>query len=341
MLSNHGFERLISSLSTPLILTALTLLVFALMLVSVLVIRGGGSSRGCARRESRPRSANGPANGLLSAAERTELLSVLRQLTAWSSDYSESVSRYQQRLQTLAAEIQREAGAPAPPQTPLQSSIARISGLFQEMMRDNAQMQQQLATAENQLHRKIDQIESSLTEARTDGLTQLANRRAFDAALDELVAAGRRPGGTAVLLMIDIDHFKRINDAHGHPGGDRVLQHVASTLRATFPDARLVARYGGEEFAVILPGSLDHAVQRAERLRVAVSGQRIEIGDQHVQVTLSCGLSELRPGTTAETWVRQADQALYAAKNQGRNQVCYHDGQQSVPFAASSIEPTT
>lgn len=330
MLSDNGLEFLISSLTTPLILTALTLLVFALVLVNVLVIRGGGGSGGREPRERRP-----PSTGPLSAAERTELLSVLRQLTAWSSDYSESVARYQQRLETLAAEIQREAGAAAPPQATLQENVARVSGLFQEMMRDNAQMQQQLAAAENQLHWQIDQIESSLTEARTDGLTQLANRRSFDAALDQLVAARQGSASAAVLMMIDIDHFKKINDAHGHPSGDRVLQHVASTLRTTFPDAHLAARYGGEEFAVILPGPLDHAVQRAECLRAAVSGQRIDIGEQRVQVTLSCGLSELGEGATTETWVRQADQALYAAKHQGRNHVGYHDGRQSVLLATA------
>ncbi len=171
-------------------------------------------------------------------------------------------------------------------------------------------------------------LEDRLRElSSTDALTLLANRRSFDETLEREWHRAMRSGEPVSLLMIDIDYFKPYNDLYGHPAGDRCLQQVAATLVAvvTREDA-LVARYGGEEFAVILPRSdADEAAALAETLR-----QRIEALDiphrgnpETGRITISIGLSTRMPPQTAdvEALMHSADQALYRAKQRGRNSV--------------------
>lgn len=152
--------------------------------------------------------------------------------------------------------------------------------------------------------------------SRTDALTGLPNRRAFDAALQ--AAAGRMgdAGGLAVAL-IDIDHFKTINDLHGHPVGDQVLASVAQVLRASAGSAATVARYGGEEFALLLHVADAGAAElQAQYVREAV--QNLPIG---FPVTVSIGLAMRRGDVTPAALLDRADRALYAAKRGGRNRV--------------------
>jgi diguanylate cyclase (GGDEF)-like protein len=157
--------------------------------------------------------------------------------------------------------------------------------------------------------------------AHTDPLTALPNRRAFDLALDSAVAAGR----PFSLLLIDIDRFKQINDTRGHLAGDSVLRQVGEILRREARSVDIVARYGGEEFVVVMPETgLQGATIFAERLR-----QRIEkhdfadTGDQPLNLTVSIGLAAFPDDKvqSAEGFVAVADQALYRAKNEGRNLV--------------------
>ena len=154
--------------------------------------------------------------------------------------------------------------------------------------------------------------------ARTDGLTGLATRRSFDAALSAEVERSIRCGQPVSLALLDIDHFKRINDEHGHPVGDRVLQAVAGVLRQEVGDVGHVARYGGEEFAVLLPGhDVVAAADLADRVRRA-----IRTAVSRPQTTVSVGVAGV-PADAAGTreLVYAADQALYAAKRGGRDRV--------------------
>ncbi|TDB29125.1 GGDEF domain-containing protein [Stenotrophomonas sp. ATCM1_4] len=157
--------------------------------------------------------------------------------------------------------------------------------------------------------------------ARQDGLTGVANRREFDATLRNEWNRARRSGTELALLLVDIDHFKAFNDAHGHPAGDRCLQAVAAQLQATVQRAAdRVARYGGEEFAVIVPGcDLDGVLALAERLRVAVQALRLPEGP----VSISIGVAFLHPPVMPDSGqlLADADAALYAAKHAGRNRV--------------------
>lgn len=160
--------------------------------------------------------------------------------------------------------------------------------------------------------------------ATTDSLTGLPNRRHFLLQLEqEQARLGRFPDQVAALLMLDIDHFKKVNDEHGHGAGDAVLQGFARCLQATLCQTDVAGRLGGEEFAVLLPGACrDTARQSAERLRLAVKALRVDYGGQSLGVTVSIGLTQVdhAPGA-AEAALTRADQALYRAKANGRDRV--------------------
>ena len=160
-------------------------------------------------------------------------------------------------------------------------------------------------------------------DAVRDHLTGLANRRAlFEAAERELGRSSIAPRPTA-LLVIDADHFKAINDRHGHPGGDSVLRHLAGLLGENFREVDVVARIGGEEFAVLLPSTdLARALVVAERLRASVVAYPAMVGGQPVEYTVSTGIAVAQDGEGGiDRLLARADDALYAAKRAGRNRV--------------------
>jgi diguanylate cyclase (GGDEF)-like protein len=159
-----------------------------------------------------------------------------------------------------------------------------------------------------------------------DPLTGLANRRHFELTLASEVDRVARAGEPALVLMIDIDHFKRVNDAHGHQAGDLVLKAVGAALGECIRPMDTVARFGGEEFAMVLPNcppSYGRAV--AERIRAHVGSRRIPIGNgAPVSVTVSIGgaFAPQWVRSSALLWVERADQQLYRAKSEGRNRAC-------------------
>ncbi|MDQ1747792.1 MAG: hypothetical protein QOD07_2055 [Frankiaceae bacterium] len=166
--------------------------------------------------------------------------------------------------------------------------------------------------------RNANLLERMQLMAVTDGLTQLANRRSFDRALDRELQRATRTDGRLSVVLIDIDHFKNLNDTHGHLVGDNVLRQIAAALRECGREYDTIARYGGEEFAAVLPGcSSALAVQVAERLRRAV-----EEGPTDVPVTASAGVATYPyDGVDVDGLLGAADRALYSAKRAGRNLV--------------------
>ncbi|MBI3778545.1 MAG: diguanylate cyclase [Gammaproteobacteria bacterium] len=163
--------------------------------------------------------------------------------------------------------------------------------------------------------------------AVTDKLTGLRNRRMFDQRLMEEIAHATRNAKPLSLLMIDVDDFKRINDTHGHVGGDRVLQILGHVLSGQLWKVDLAARYGGEEFAVILPQTdFQAATNVAERIRRSIEETTIPMPDKHsVGVTVSVGVACFpRCGENPESLIEHADQALYTAKKEGKNRVCLY-----------------
>jgi len=165
---------------------------------------------------------------------------------------------------------------------------------------------------------------SALTESRTDALTGIGNRRYFDEALERLMTQAGDDVTSIAIAMLDIDHFKAINDTHGHAAGDAVLQQVASAIRNESRGCDIVARVGGEEFAMIFSGcNLGEAKAVLERIRRKIEHSEFAVEGKKIQVTLSAGLASAETGDdTASSIMTGADAALYEAKHRGRNQVC-------------------
>ncbi len=184
--------------------------------------------------------------------------------------------------------------------------------IFMARLRANARnhlLMKELETANRRL-----QIESI-----TDGLTQLYNHKYMFNSLEREIERSKRQGGKLSFILLDIDHFKKINDTFGHPTGDAVLRKVAFTLKRSFRQIDTIARYGGEEFAVIMPEtSSDQALVAIERLRKNLAS--LTFGKLDIKVTLSGGLYEYKGETAAEV-ISLADELLYRAKKAGRNRV--------------------
>ncbi len=163
-------------------------------------------------------------------------------------------------------------------------------------------------------------------EASIDPLTRLANRGQLDHGLRERMAQARS-GRPLSVLFLDIDHFKSINDRHGHEAGDACLVRLSVLLRRQVRPTDLVARYGGEEFVVVLDGGdAERAAELAESLRAAVEREGVRVRDASVRLTLSVGVACHRPDDQVDDLLKRADDALYAAKQGGRNRVVFADG---------------
>ena len=159
--------------------------------------------------------------------------------------------------------------------------------------------------------------------AVTDGLTNLANRKQLDTILNEEITRARRYGRELSLLMLDIDHFKSINDTYGHLTGDYVLSGLAAILQRRIRPNDTIGRYGGEEFCAILPEtSSNSATSIAEDLRALVESHAFASDDRRILVTVSIGVATLREDMQPSDLYRVADEMLYKAKRSGRNQVC-------------------
>ncbi|MEK8052368.1 diguanylate cyclase [Ideonella sp. DXS22W] len=159
--------------------------------------------------------------------------------------------------------------------------------------------------------------------AVADGLTGLLNRRAFMAALQDTLERCHRGDGPCTLAMLDLDHFKQVNDRHGHPAGDEVLRHFAEALRGVAREVDIAGRLGGEEFALLLHGvDVTQALVPLERLRASLAAHPVPWDGQQITVTVSIGTAVVpERGASIQTWLAAADRALYAAKQGGRDRI--------------------
>ncbi len=254
--------------------------------------------------------------------------------TAEAMEASETVdtllARLMEQVSTQARGAEAYRGALADAATELNGGeiggiLSRLVAETHRMAALNRDMQAHLRAAGSE----IDGLRQSLGEAReqaeTDALTAIANRKRFDQTIRKAIADSVEREHPLTLLMVDIDHFKRFNDTHGHQVGDQVLRLVARTLTDCVREGDLPARYGGEEFAVILPRT-DLAAARpiAERIRTTLAARKIvrrTTGEGLGGITISIGAALHRPGETQAALVARADSALYAAKRQGRNRL--------------------
>ena len=175
------------------------------------------------------------------------------------------------------------------------------------------------------LREEVNQLQALV---RTDELTGLFNFRYFSHAMELEMERTRRSGQPTSLIMFDLDHFKDINDDHGHEAGNAVLTHVAALVRKTLRRLDIPCRYGGEEFTIILPDtSLTDGILLANRLRVIIENSTIASEEKQLKVTASFGVDRYSTGDTRteKEFIEKVDSFLYQAKEEGRNRVCHSD----------------
>jgi len=205
-------------------------------------------------------------------------------------------------LQKIISEIANEA-----------TGLATISKSLKEEL-DSANQEM------DQLRKELVQVRES---AATDALTGLLNRGAFDNALNDLIA--KTDSAESCLVMLDLDHFKQVNDTHGHLIGDSVLKFTGNLLKKHAESHHFSARYGGEELAIIMPDTtLKKSAEIAEKIRVALESSRLKkknSSESIGKITVSIGISRLIKNDTFEDLIMRADKALYQAKETGRNKI--------------------
>lgn len=207
-----------------------------------------------------------------------------------------------------------------------ESAISPLRDCIRDLQEHNRRLQAELDQTRKAVAQQSQKLEQAQEEARVDALTGLPNRRAFDEKISELHTLFDRGNSPYVVALLDIDHFKRFNDEHGHAVGDKVLEYVGGVLRATRRWTDQVARYGGEEFAVILPRITGHKAKFVvDRLRAKIEASALTVEGKRLSVTLSAGVAEVFPGDSVPIVLARADSALYAAKAAGRNQTWLED----------------
>ena len=224
---------------------------------------------------------------------------------------------------TLSGAAQKLAGPVTASQ--LQKVVETLARSTREMRETNKALESRLALSKNEISDLQQSLEAIRAESFTDPLTGLGNRKFFDRSIEVAVQNAVESGQPLTLMMFDIDHFKSFNDSFGHLTGDQVLRLVGMALRQSIKGQDITARYGGEEFAVLLPNTaLRQALTVADHIRRAIMAKELKkksTGEILGRVTISIGVSMLKPGDDTNSLIDRADACLYAAKRNGRNRV--------------------
>jgi len=225
---------------------------------------------------------------------------------------------YGQALAGASRELDADVGVAT-----LKTMVGTLSTATQRAQRENQSLEKRLAESAKEVTKLKDHLEQVRRDASTDGLTNLANRKAFDTELER--ACGEEGGAVITLAVLDIDHFKAFNDTWGHQTGDQVLRFVASVIGRVGAPPRFAARYGGEEFAILFAHESPRQVERAlEEIRVGVSTRtlrRRSTNEDLGAITISAGFAQRRADEPIHALMERADGALYVSKRSGRNRV--------------------
>ena len=280
--------------------------------------------------------------------EKTDLTNFLKQVTDALSDMDQRSQSDLDQIQAqrdahanLNAEVEKHVGEVDQSmasvtdvdqlKTVVRERLERIRGQIhrfrddeeqrlQQSEAENRRMREKLARLEKQTGDLSEQLQASHNRLLRDTLTGLPNRLALDERLSLETARAKRDGTPLCLAIWDVDHFKRINDTYGHQAGDKALHVVGKTLAQLIRDVDMVARFGGEEFVMLLPSTgAEKAMDVVERIRSRLAGTAFRFKAEPLQITLSCGLTQFQPGEPPEDALARADEALYQAKDEGRN----------------------
>lgn len=260
-----------------------------------------------------------PKDNCVAAAEQLlDSLGIKKEL-------GEILNKINDRMYDLSLDLRMEIGQ----QLTLTEVVAEAQEAVLQMsieQEEKANRLEQLLRKQEEATRKLEAHNKKLLDlASKDPLTGLDNRRVFSRALETEIDRISRYDQGFSLLIVDVDYFKKVNDTHGHPAGDAVLKDLATRMQRAMRDADLVARLGGEEFGAILPCTTPTGARvAAERLRAAIEIVPFDIGGQHIPCTVSIGGVSIDSSTDiqgADDVVALADEAMYAAKTNGRNQV--------------------
>jgi len=234
-----------------------------------------------------------------------------------------SSEAYGETLETASQEL--ESGA----DSALKATVARLAAATRKVQRENRSLEKRLAESTEEVNRLREHLEQVRRDATTDGLTNLANRKAFDDQLELACAEADESGQPLTVAVLDIDNFKSFNDTWGHQTGDQVIRFVASVIGRTGAPPRLASRYGGEEFAILFPGATaEMALPLLEAIRTEVSSRTLKrrsTNDDLGTITVSSGLAQRLAGEHMHGLMGRADEALYASKRGGRNRTTTAD----------------
>jgi len=245
--------------------------------------------------------------------EIDDVMSLLTDALGMSASYDDSLNGASEKL----------SAAKTPDQ--VKGVVESLLRSTREMRETNKALEERLMLSKNEISNLQQSLEAIRAESLTDPLTGLGNRKYFDRMIATAVQDALATGEPLSLLMFDIDHFKSFNDSYGHLTGDQVLRLVGMSLKQTIKGQDITARYGGEEFAVVLPSTaLRQALTVADHIRRAVMAKELKkksTGEILGRVTISVGVSMLKPGDDPDALIERADACLYAAKRNGRNRV--------------------
>ncbi len=209
--------------------------------------------------------------------------------------------------------------------TQIKAMVDSLSTATRRVQKENKSLEKRLAESTSEVQRLREHLEQVRRDATTDGLTNLANRKAFDDEFARACAEADENGSVLTVAVLDIDHFKNFNDTWGHQTGDQVIRYVASVIGRLGCTPRFSARYGGEEFAMIFPGEEAAVVESClEEIREEVASRMLKrrsTNEDLGTVTISSGLATRREGESGICVMERADAALYASKRSGRNRV--------------------
>lgn len=261
------------------------------------------------------------------APDMEQIASTRRQLDSDLDTILTLVRAHLETNKTYSAALSKghnELTAPAASPDQIRAAIVLLIAENQKMLRETEEYSRNLEEA----RRQVEELRATLAETQElnvrDALTKVYTRRYFDSTLEREVRTADAERRAVSLVMADIDHFKKVNDAYGHPIGDEVLKNFAATMSRHVAEKDTVARYGGEEFAIILPATtLSEARYLAERIRAEFEMKKwaIKGGPPIGRITASFGVAELAPGEDAHGLIRRADAKLYVSKAGGRNRV--------------------